>query len=125
MRLRGHMRVGVRGKLLGLLIGTASFALLLACVVFVYYDRTSSAAVKRRSADVLAHALSQGAYGPTAFGDPTRRGSSSTDSPPSRRRGLARSTARTARSWRPGTATCTTRCRPTSPRCRCSAPATD
>jgi two-component system chemotaxis sensor kinase CheA len=70
MRLRGHMRVGVRGKLLGLLIGTASFALLLACVVFVYYDRTSSAAVKRRSADVLAHALSQGAYGPTAFGDP-------------------------------------------------------
>ena len=69
-RLRSRLRLGVRGKLLALLAGTALLALLLACASFVYYDRTSTAAAKQRTIGVLTRSVAQSAFGPTAFGDP-------------------------------------------------------
>lgn len=63
-------RIGVRGKLLGLLGGTALVSLLLACVVFVVYDRRSFSEAKQRTLAVLTGSVAQSAFGPTAFGDP-------------------------------------------------------
>lgn len=62
--------LSVRSKLLGLLVGTASVALILACATFVYYDRVSYSAAKQSTLSVLAESVAQSAYGPTAFGDP-------------------------------------------------------
>ena len=60
---------GVRGKLIILAVGTAVFALLLACASFVYYDRTSYAAVKRSTSTVLVESVSNSMFGPAAFQD--------------------------------------------------------
>lgn len=61
--------LGVRGKLIGLLVGTAFIALLLACTAFVYYDRVTYVASKRSTLSVLTDSVAQSAYGPTAFQD--------------------------------------------------------
>jgi two-component system, chemotaxis family, sensor kinase CheA len=61
--------LGVRGKLIALLVGTAFVALLLACGSFVYYDRVTYTATKLRTLVILADAVSNSAFGPTAFQD--------------------------------------------------------
>ena len=60
----------VRGKLTALLVGIASAAVLLACLSFVAYDRSSYAEKKQDSMGVLADSVAGAAYGPAAFGDP-------------------------------------------------------
>lgn len=62
-------KTGVRGKLIILAVGTAVFALLLACASFVYYDRTSYAAAKQRSSKVLVESVANSMFGPAAFQD--------------------------------------------------------
>jgi two-component system chemotaxis sensor kinase CheA len=62
--------IGVRGKLIGLLVGTAFVSLVLACTAFVVYDRQSYAAAKQRTLSVLVGSVAQSAFGPTAFQDP-------------------------------------------------------
>lgn len=64
-----RVKTGVRGKLIVLAVGTAVFALLLACASFVYYDRTSYAAAKQRSSKVLVESVSNSMFGPAAFQD--------------------------------------------------------
>src|SRR5262245_47767971 len=59
----------VRTKLIGLAVGTAILALLLACAAFVAYDRSSFARAKQSTLSVLVAAVAQSAYGPTAFQD--------------------------------------------------------
>jgi two-component system chemotaxis sensor kinase CheA len=66
--------LGVRGKLIGLLVGTAFVSLLLACTAFVVYDRRSFADAKQRTLSVLVGSVAQSAYGPTAFQDPDSAG---------------------------------------------------
>jgi two-component system chemotaxis sensor kinase CheA len=64
-----RVKIGVRGKLIILAVGTAVCALLLACASFVYYDRTSYAAAKQRSSKVLVESVSNSMFGPMAFHD--------------------------------------------------------
>lgn len=61
--------LSVRTKLIGLAVGTAILALLLACGAFVYYDRVSFAQAKQNTLSVLVASVAQSAYGPTAFQD--------------------------------------------------------
>jgi len=61
--------LSVRTKLIGLAVGTAILALLLACGAFVFYDRVSFAQAKQNTLAVLVAAVAQSAYGPTAFQD--------------------------------------------------------
>ncbi|MEY4576689.1 MAG: hypothetical protein RL701_1392, partial [Pseudomonadota bacterium] len=69
MSLRSLTTLGVRGKLIGLLVGTAFLALLLACASFVYYDRVTYTAAKSATLSVLVASVSNSAFGPTAFQD--------------------------------------------------------
>ncbi len=55
---------------MALLVGIASAAVLLACISFVLYDRSSYAEKKKDSMGVLADSVAGAAYGPAAFGDP-------------------------------------------------------
>jgi len=66
---KSALRIGVREKLIALLVGTAFLALLLACGAFVYYDRVSYSEAKRSTLLVLVDSVAQSAYGPTAFQD--------------------------------------------------------
>src|SRR5688572_6107476 len=61
--------LSVRSKLIGLAVGTAILALVLACGAFVVYDRVSFAPTKQNTLAVLVAAVAQSAYGPTAFQD--------------------------------------------------------
>lgn len=69
-RPKAKVRVGVRAKLIALLVGTSFLALLLACGAFVYYDRVTYAEAKKGTLSVLVTSVAQSAYGPTAFQDP-------------------------------------------------------
>ncbi|MBV1857035.1 MAG: HAMP domain-containing protein [Nannocystaceae bacterium] len=60
----------VRGKLMVLLVGIASAAVLLACISFVLYDQSSYAEKKMDTMGVLSDSVASAAYGPAAFGDP-------------------------------------------------------
>lgn len=62
--------LGVKGKLIALLVGTAFVALLMACFAFAYYDRTSYTAARQQTLGVLVESVAQSAFGPAAFQDP-------------------------------------------------------
>ncbi len=63
------MRLNIKGKLIGLVAGVCTLALIAACAAFVWYDRKSYAEAKKVTMTVLADAIAGSAYGPTAFGD--------------------------------------------------------
>lgn len=64
------MSLGVKAKLIALLVGTAFVALLMSCAAFAYYDRTSFAAARQQTLGVLVESVAQSAFGPAAFQDP-------------------------------------------------------
>ncbi len=63
------MKANIKTKLIGLVVGVCTFALLAACAAFVWYDRVSFAESKQLTMTVLADAIAGSAYGPAAFGD--------------------------------------------------------
>jgi two-component system, chemotaxis family, sensor kinase CheA len=63
------MRISIKSKLLALVLGVCSAALVAACIAFVAYDRRSSANTKRDTMQVLVEAIAGSAFGPTAFQD--------------------------------------------------------
>ncbi len=64
------VRLGVKTKLFGMIIGTAAIALIAACLTFVVYDRNSYSAAKESTLTVLTDAVANAAFGPVAFQDP-------------------------------------------------------
>lgn len=63
------MNFSIKTKLLGLVLGVCTVALIGACLAFVVYDRKSSATTKAETLSVLVEAIAGSAYGPTAFQD--------------------------------------------------------
>lgn len=63
------IKVSIRTKLMGLLVGTSAVVLLAACVAFVIQDRQSFSQSKQQTMQILGEAIAGSAYGPTAFQD--------------------------------------------------------
>ena len=61
--------MSIRSKLLGMLMGVSAVVLIGACIAFVVYDFKSSRETKMRTMSVLAEAIANAAYGPSAFED--------------------------------------------------------